>query len=68
MTFPPERVRQELHAVADAQHRQIVLPEPAGQRGRAGFIDAGGTAGEDDACRMQRSTWLQGASKCTISQ
>ncbi len=47
-------VRQELHAVANAQHRQICSQTQSGNAGAPSFVDAGRSAGEDDAGRIER--------------
>ena len=42
-------VHQRLHAVADAQHRQLPLKHPVRDERRAVLVHAGRSAGEDDA-------------------
>ena len=42
-------VNQGLHAVTDTQHRQITFKDPVGDPGGAGVVNAGRTAGEDNA-------------------
>ena len=47
-----ELVGQELHAVADAQHRHPALEDIRGRLGGIVIVDAGGAAGEDEGARL----------------
>ena len=48
-------VGQQLHAVADAQHRHARLEHVGRQAGRVRLVDAGRPAGEDEGARAQRA-------------
>ncbi len=48
-----ERVREQLHAVADAEHRAAPRRDVRGQRGRAVLVDGGRPAGEHEALDPQ---------------
>ena len=56
-----ELVREELHAVADAEHGQAASRRPrSGVVRRVVLVDAGGAAGEDEAARLQLLDLLPG--------
>ena len=46
-------VREQLHAVADAQDRDAALEYPRLGQGRAVLVDGRGAAGEDDALQVE---------------
>ena len=50
----PESRRHELHAVADAQHRNTEAENAGIDLGASGLVDAGRAAGQDDAFRLKR--------------
>ncbi len=52
-TLPPEGMHQQLHPVADPEHRQAGLEHIAGQRRRALGIDRGRSARKDEALGIQ---------------
>ena len=51
---PAEHVREQLHAVADAQNRHAQLKHPRVGVRRAGLVHAGRAAAEDDPHRVHR--------------
>ena len=51
----------ELHAVADAQHRDAEIEDAGIDLGAAGFVDAGRPAGKDDPFRFQADGWHSSA-------
>src|SRR3990172_8456976 len=54
-----EGLRHELHPVADAEDRQARLGDVGGQPRRAGLVDRGRTAGEDDALRVESEDFFR---------
>ena len=50
---PAERLRQQLHPVADAEHRQPGAYDIRRQRRRALVVDGGGAAGEHEALHLE---------------
>ncbi len=56
----PQLVGQQLHAVADAEHRQAALEDVGGGSGRPFVVDAGRPAGEDEAPRPEAGHLLPG--------
>ena len=49
-----QEVRDELHAVADAEHRHADLEDAPIHGGRTFLVDARRAAGEDDRARLLR--------------
>ena len=58
--FGAEHLAAELHAVADAEDRHAEVEDPLVAAGGAGLVDAGRTAGEDDALERQLRQLIDG--------
>ncbi len=55
-----EMLRDDVHAVADAEHGDAEVEDFVGEVGRAGIVEAGGTTGKDNAAGLQRADFLEG--------
>ena len=62
-----ELVDEQLHAVADAQHRHAELEQPPLERRRTVGVHRGGTAREDDPARLARRAPARAPTWCGIS-
>ena len=63
-----ELVGHGLHAVADAEHGHAAVERPVGCDGGAVVVDAGRSAAEDDAARVECAHALPGGGRGTSSQ
>src|SRR5207248_7691755 len=51
--LPTELMSEQLHAVADAEHRKLLFEHPGGNHGRVDVVDARRAAGQDDTLRPE---------------
>ena len=54
-----EMLRDDVHAVADAEHRAAQVQDFIGDIGRAAVVEARGPARENDAARIHRADFLR---------